>query len=402
MTDPDASVDLDYEQIVAEAQDRAGLSDFGSDTFKEPLRRLLVAFEDEADLNTLGRSIQRERILGILVTNLQFEEYWKRYPEIAEERIAAPVVIVGLGRTGTTLLQRLLASDERFYSTLWWEARFPVPLPGEEIDHPELRIERAKAEVQQMYDTVPNLGAIHPLDAMQADEEILLLEQSFYSSTPESAANIPKFAAWLDAQDQTPGYVYLRRLLQFIQWQKKRRGVSGERWVLKSPHHIHYSDVLLSVFPDAKIIQTHRDPVDVIPSWASLNYSLWQQNSDSADAVAAGRHWNDKMATGMLRCIGVRESGNAEKFLDVHFEDTARDPLGVAARIYEFIGWSLTDKARASMEKWLAENSREDRPPHEYTLEKFGFTEAGLKEKYARYRELFITDAAQKRYRINV
>ena len=113
-----------------------------------------------------------------------------------------------------------------------------------------------------MYETVPNLGAIHPLDAMQADEEILLLEQSFYSSTPESAARIPEFAAWLDAQDQTPGYVHLKRLLQFIQWQKKRRGVDAERWILKSPHHLHYADVLLSVFPDAKVVSTdERSPV---------------------------------------------------------------------------------------------------------------------------------------------
>ncbi|MAG33760.1 MAG: sulfotransferase [Deltaproteobacteria bacterium] len=401
MTTQEASFDLDFERIVAEAQSRAGLTDFGSDTFREPLRRLLIALAEEADLSELGRSIQRERIISILVTNLQFEDYWKKYPEIAEERIAEPVVIVGLGRTGTTLLQRLLAADRRFYSTLWWEARFPVPLPHEEIDNPELRIRTAKAEVQQMYETVPNLGAIHPLDAMQADEEILLLEQSFYSSTPESAANIPKFAAWLDAQDQTPGYVYLRRLLQFIQWQKRRRGVTGERWVLKTPHHIHYSDVLLSVFPDAKIIQTHRDPAVVIPSWASMNYALWQQNSDSADALAAGRHWNDKMAMGMLRCIDVRDAAPPGTFLDVHFEDTARDPLGVAARIYDFIGWTLDEEARGAMKKWLGENAREDRPPHEYSLEMFGFTERGLEEKYAKYRERFIIPEAQARYRIS-
>ena len=391
---------LNFDQIIVEAKERSGLSEFGSDVFREPLQRLLTAFEGEADLNETGRTIQRERIVNILVTNLQFEDYWKRYPEIADEEIQNPVVIVGLGRTGTTLLQRLLAADERFYSALWWEARFPVPLPGEELNNPEIRIATAKAEVEQMYELVPNLGAIHPLDAMQADEEILLLEQSFYSSTMESAGNIPEFAAWLDAQDQTPGYEYLKRLLQFIQWQKKRRGIVAERWVLKSPHHIHYSDVLLSVFPDAQIVQTHRDPLVVIPSWASMNYSLWQQNSDSADPVIAGSHWNNKMATGMLRCMDVRDRSKPNTFLDVHFKDTATNPLGVASRIYDFIGWELNGKARGAMESWLARNSREDRPPHEYTLEMFGFTEEALSEKYAAYRERFIGPSAEKGYRV--
>ncbi len=386
-------VDLDFDRIVAEASKRAGLSDFGSDPFQEPLRHLLEGLDGEADLNAFGRKIQRERIVNILVTNLQFEAYWRKYPEIADEKITEPVVIVGFGRTGTTMLQRILAADPRFYSTLWWEARFPVPFVGEEVENPHLRIQAAKDEVQQMYDTVPDLGSIHPLDAMQADEEILLLEQSFYSSVPESAAHLPRFAAWLDDQDQTPGYEYLRRLLQFIQWQKRKRGITAERWVLKSPHHIHYSDVLFEVFPDAKIIQTHRDPLVVMPSWASLNYSLWQQNSDSADPLQAGQHWNDKMATGMTRCMNVRDRGNAHRFLDVHFADTAKDPIAVAQRIYDFIGWSFTAEARSAIEAWLAENVRENRPPHDYTLEMFGYTEEGLKEKYRAYRERFILDA---------
>lgn len=386
------ATDLDYDSILEEAIERAGHSDFGDHPFQEVLRRLLRALDGEARLNPAGRAIQRERIVNILVTNLRFEAYWREYPEIAQEQVAEPVVIIGFGRTGTTLLQRLLAADPRFYSSLWWEARFPVPFPGEAVDDPAQRIAAARAEVQMMYDTVPGLEAIHPLDAMQADEEILLLEQSFFSSTPESFARLTEFAAWLDAQDQTPGYVYLKRLLQFLQWQKRKRGITAQRWVMKSPHHIHYSDVLLKVFPDARIIQTHRDPLVVMPSWASLNYSLWQQNSDVADPLEAGVHWNDKMATGMLRCMDVRDDGNRDRFLDVHFSETARDPMRTAQKIYDFIGWELTDAARASLETWLRENDRKLRPPHDYTLEMFGYTEAGLKEKYARYRARFIPE----------
>jgi hypothetical protein len=382
--------DLDYEGVLRDARERTGLSDFGDGAFREPLRRLLEGLEDEADLNAQGRAIQRERIVGFLVTHLQFESYWKRYPEIERERIAAPVVIIGLGRTGTTMLQRLLAANPRFYSTLWWEARFPVPFPGESLEDPTQRIARARAEVRMMYETIPDLEAMHPVDAMAADEEILLLEQSFYSSTPEAFAKLTKFAAWLDAQDQTPGYRYLERLLKFLQWQKRRRGVTGERWLLKSPHHIHYTDVLLSVFPDARIVQTHRDPVYTIPSWASLNYNLWRQGSDRADPLEAGRHWNEKMATGMKRCMRVRDAGNRDRFLDLDYREIADRPLAAVQRVYDFIGWELTPQARAATEAWLAANGREKRPPHDYTLEMFGFTEAGLREQYREYIARFI------------
>jgi len=246
-----------------------------------------------------------------------------------------------------------------------------------------------------MYETIPDLEAMHPVDALAADEEILLLEQSFYSSTPESFAKLTRFAAWLDRQDQRPGYYYLERLLQFLQWQKRRRGVPGERWILKSPHHIHYTDVLLEVFPDARIVQTHRDPVYVIPSWASLNYGLWQQGSDRADPREAGRHWNDKMATGMKRCMRVRDAGNQSRFLDLDYREIAERPLAAVQKVYDFIGWELTREARAATLDWLERNGREKRPPHNYTLEMFGFTEAGLREQYREYIERFIEPRAR-------
>ncbi|MBJ22430.1 MAG: sulfotransferase [bacterium] len=382
--------DLDFDSILADAVARAGLDDFGRASFREPLSQLLKGLREEANLSATGRAIQRERIVSILVTNLQFESFWQRFPEIADETIKEPLVIIGFGRTGTTMLQRLLAADPRFYSTLWWEARFPVPFPGESVEKPDQRIQAALDEVAMMYETVPNLEAIHPMDAMQADEEILLLEQSFYSTTPESFAKITAFSAWLDAQDQTPGYEMLKRLLQFLQWQKRRRGVTGDRWVLKSPHHIHYSNVLIDVFPDARFVQTHRDPVEVMPSWASLNFSLWQQNSDVADPLACGMHWNAKMSEGMLRCMRTRDAGHDDRFLDVDFRNTARDPMVVLTLIYEFIDWEHTEKARAAQQSWLADNRRDLRPPHDYTLEMFGYTEEGLKETYRQYRERFI------------
>lgn len=382
--------DLNYDALLAEASARTGLENFGDDSFREPLQRLLLGLNEEANLNALGRSLQSDRLLGLLINRLRFEQLWQSHPEIADEEIGPPVVIIGLGRTGTTLLQRLLATDRRFHSPLWWETRFPIPFEGETLQKPRDRIDRALAEVHMMYETVPNLHAIHPLDALQADEDILLLEQSFYSTTPESFARLPAFGQWLDTQDQSPGYRYLKRLLQCLQWQKRQRGLCADRWLLKTPHHIHYTDVLLKVFPGAQIIQAHRDPVTVIPSWASLMYALWQQNSDTADPVEAGRYWSDKMAIGLKRCLQVRDASSNRTWLDVQYRDTASDPLAVLQQIYAFIEWDFNAQQHNDAATWLAANAREDRPPHHYTLQQFNFTEEGIREQYREYIARFV------------
>lgn len=386
-------IDLDFDAVLRDASEQAGGATFSDEFYLPVVRRLLDGFEHEANLNASGRKIQRARIVGQLATNLRFESYWRQYPEIAREKIEAPIVIAGMGRTGSTLLQRLLAADPRAHAPLWWEGRFPVPFAGESIENPEQRIRTALAEVELMYATIPGLGSIHPLDALQADEEILLLEQSFYSDTPESFARLLEFGRWRQGLDQTPGYVHMRRMLQFLQWQKRKRGIVAERWILKSPQHIHNCEVILEVFPGAMIVQTHRDPLETIPSFASLCYALWQQNSDPSDPVVCGQYWNEKMARGIRRCMEVRDAGNAEKFFDVDYRDMARDPLGVAGRISEFAGWEHTPAAKTAQGRWLEANRRELRPPHVYDPAVFGFTEEGLKADYREYRERFILGA---------
>src|SRR6185369_8588469 len=153
------------------------------------------------------------------------------------EKIRAPIVIVGLPRTGTTLLHRTIASDARMHAARWWECRHPAPL-GDDTPSDDPRVARAEAEVRAMLEAVPALASMHPLEARAPDEEILLLEHSFYSTTPEGTANVASYGAWLARQDQRPAYRYLRRLLQLIQWQKRRAGIRAERWVLKTPHHL--------------------------------------------------------------------------------------------------------------------------------------------------------------------
>ena len=382
---------FDADAVVADAQAVDGLDDFGDDSYREPLEKLLWSLQHEAQLNDIGRPVLRQRVVDILATRLRVQSYLSRYPEILEEQIEAPLVIVGLPRTGTTMLHRTIAADHRMYAPLWYEVRFPCPaLDWDFTAAGDRRITEAKAEMQAMVDGNPDLLAIHPMDAMGPDEDIMLLEQSFYSFNIQAFANIPSFDRWIESQDHTPGYQYFKVLLQFLQWQKKRSGQQGQRWVLKAPHHLHYMDLVFKVFPDAKVVQSHRDPLETIPSLASLIAGMWVIYSDEADPKEVGRQWAGKFARGMRHTMAVREQLGDERFLDLWFSDTVSQPLQEIRKIYDFLGMELTEEARAEMARWQDFNRRELRPPHEYTLAQFGFTEEGLKQQFRAYRERFI------------
>ena len=382
--------DWNPDTLEQEARDVDGLGDFGDESHREPLQQLLYSLEHEARLNAIGTGVLRQRVVDILSTRLRVQEYLKRHPEIREEVIAEPLVIVGLPRTGTTMLHRTIAADHRMYAPLWFETRFPCPALNWEPAGVDQRIVDGKAEMQAMLDANPDLLSVHPMDAMGPDEDIMLLEQSFYSFTIQSFARLPSFDAWIEAQDHTVGYQYLKLLLQFLQWQKKQTGQQAERWTIKAPHHLHYMDLVFKVFPDARVVQSHRDPVETIPSLASMISGIWVIYSDEADPKEVGRQWARKFARGMNHTLDVRARMGDERFLDLWFRDTVSQPLQEIQKVYDFLGMDLTEEARAEMTRWQDFNKRELRPSHEYSLAQFGFTEQGLREQFARYRSRFI------------
>ena len=383
-------VDWTPDSLIRDACAVDGLSDFGDDSHLEPLEKLLFSLEHEADLNAIGETVLRQRVVDILTTRLRVQEYLKRYPEIRDEEIVAPLVVVGLPRTGTTMLHRTLAADHRLFAPLWYEVRYPCPGLDWDPAGEDQRIIDAKAEMSAMLEANPDLLAVHPMDAMGPDEDIMLLEQSFYSYNIQAYANLPTFDRWIEAQDHTVGYEYWRLLLQFLQWQKKRTGQQAERWTVKAPHHLHFMDLVFKVFPDARVVQTHRDPVDTIPSLTSMTAALWVIYSDNADPCEVGRTWARKFARGLTHTMDVRQQVGEEHFLDLWFKDTVSQPLTEIQKIYDFIGMDFTPEARAEMEQWQDFNKRELRPAHDYTLEQYGFTETGLEQQFARYREKYI------------
>lgn len=214
----------------------------------------------------------------------------------------------------------------------------------------------------------------------------MLMEHSFLSAM-DAYADVPSYTAWLDQQDQRPVYTQLKKMLQFLQWQKQQRGEpQGQRWLLKAPQHLHTLEILLSVFPKAQVILTHREPAQTIPSMASMAHTLWQIYSDQPDPRSAGKQWNTRMARGIHHTMQVRDQQDSTRFMDIHFADTVARPMEVLEKVYQFAGLPFTDKARADAQQWLSSNGREKRAGHDYTLETFGLSEQQMQNDYAQYR----------------
>lgn len=378
---------LDVDSLLAQASEQTGgLTDFGPGNYREALRVLFDALEREANLSAQGVHLLHGKLLAQLVNRLVIQEYCRHHPEILQERIEDPLVIIGLPRTGTTLLQRMLATDPRFHSAAWWETRYPAPLPGEGVRDAGQRIARAKEDVAQMIHFIPDILAIHPLDAMQADEEFMLMEHSFMCAM-DSYVNVPAYTAWLERQDHTPVYTYLKTMLQFLQWQKRQRGEPvAQRWVLKTPQHLHSVEILFRVFPGAQVVLTHRDPTQTIPSMASMAHTLWKLYADAPDATAVGRQWSAQLQRATAHAMAVRDRMPAERFLDVRFEDTVRDPFGVVQAVYRFAGMPLTAAARAGMQAWMDGNPRNQRAAHTYAPAQFGLSQEQIERDFAAYR----------------
>lgn len=389
-------ITLDAAALQSAAMDAAGgLHDFGDDSFRPGLEQLCNALNHEARLSDIGVGALQQKIVAQLANRLRMEAHIRQHPEILDEVIAAPLIIVGLPRTGTTKLHRLLSRDPRFWWMAFWESQMPVPLPGETPQDPTPRRQQGQAIVDMMTGAMPDLAAIHPMANDEADEEFMLMEHSFLSDF-NAYAHVPSYMQWLSLQDERPAYALLRRMLQFLQWQKRQRGIEAQRWVLKAPHHLHRMALLLDAFPDAQLVQTHRDPATSIPSIASFIHTLHRIYSTQSDPSVVGADWCARMHGGLYATMQLRQQPpHRHRFLDVAFEDTVARPLQVVERIYDFIGWTLDDATRASMATWLEEDNREharNAGAHRYSPEAFGFTTDGLRDRFADYIGRHIAD----------
>ena len=377
---------INANEILDQAKSETGLSYLGEPLFFEGLNRLIDSINNEANLNEIGIQAQPIRIQGLLINRLRFEEDLKKFPEILDQEIIAPIVIVGLPRTGSTMTHRLLASDPNHTAMLWWEGRYPALLPGEKRGDIEARMELGKAEVDAVVAASPEALDIHPWDYKGADEEILLLEHNFLSTVPESFMALPSYSEWIEEQDHTLAYEDLKKFIQYLQWQNPGR--EKKRWVLKSPHHLGFIDKMISVFPDAKIIQTHRDPIKTVPSFCSMCANLFEPLTTNFDKVFIGKHWSNKLTRALNHCMNISEQ-HPDNFLDLEFLNMIKDPIDEMKKIYEFIGEPFGEKTEVAMEAWREENKHE-MGAHKYSLEEYDLTESQINNNFAKYQQKYI------------
>lgn len=401
---------------MARAQNKEGLFDWGPMPFEEPLTVLADSYSG-ADLNDIGAHILRSGLLHSLRMRLRAQEWVRRYPEITREVIAAPIVVVGMMRSGTTLLQRVLAADNRFHCAYGWEVVEVAP----RLDHDWAAGEDSRIALSENRESVsrklaPELFAIHPMYAREPEEEIVFLSDSFLSHVPESGAHVPKYRSWLDQQDFAPAYAYLYRMLQFLQWQKRQReecsaGEAGwektcdgsddlpaRRWILKSPAHLGYLGTLKNHFPDLHIVHMHRDPRETIPSGAGLNATLHAMHSDTVDRHRVGAEWLQRTGWTNDRAMQTRQSWSDEtvRCTDIEFADAVADPIGQVARVYDAIGVPLTSDAESAMLRWLHARPREPaRPP--YCAADFGLSDEQIAVRFEDYNARFRADANPSR-----
>ena len=383
---------LDRDTLLAAARKATGLQDFGDDSFLDPMQRLIVALEVEAELNPVGRFMNRTNILRLLKHRLYAQDLLTRHPEILQRHIPDPVVVVGLGRSGTTRLHRLLAADPQFLHLKSWESVFPVPYPAcftaRAAGQTDPRITALDQGLKAVLYLSPQVAAVHPLGTFEVEEEIGLLQHGFSSQIFEIQAKIPTFAEWLMTHDQHAAYEYMVVLMKIISW--FRGDPEDKPWVLKTPQHMQDLDALLQVFPHARLVCSHRDPVKLVGSVCSTAWNAMVRDSDTMTADWLGPQWLSKTERMLHKTLRIRdELVPPRNQYDIQYADITADWQQALQGVYDFLGLPFTDEARRNMQGWLDRNAQHQHGAHKYSLADFGLDAQDVDRRLMFYRQRF-------------
>jgi Sulfotransferase family len=381
-------VSLHGGNLLAAGRRRAGGHDFEDTTFLDGFYRLVQSLATEARLNLLGRMAARETIVSHLANRLCLEADRRRYPEIAAQKIDRPIVITGLPRSGSTLLHTLLAQDPANRVPQTWEMLLPSPPPDRATYDTDPRIAITEKQLRWFQRVVPDFAKIHSVGARLPEECVVILSHSFLSSQFCSMYVVPSYQTWMRAQDLVPAYRLHRRVLQHLQWR-----CPGDRWVLKAPAHLAALRELCVVYPDVGVVMTHREPLEVLPSEASLHTVLRQTFSDAVDPAVVGREVTELTAEEIRTGLRARDDGCAppERFVDVRYHDLVADPIGTVRTIYGRFDMPFTAMAEARMRRHLAESPKDRHGAHVYSLTQFGLKPDEERDRYRAYRERFLS-----------
>ncbi len=385
------SRELDTDRCIEAAKKATGLSRFDSDRFYEPLRKLLDCAAREVDFHPQGLIDFKNYIVHALVNRLRMQQDYERHPEILDEDISDPIIIIGLGRCGSTKLHKVFSAPDDVQKTLFWRmfnpARFPDAKPGQ----PDPRI-AAAGSCEMVSEDKPVLDAAHHMEEGEVEEEWMLNFLTFDDWGLAYKVPVPSYFDWLMTRPRSASienYREVKRMLQYLQWQDG--GKRGRPWVLKSVGHAAYMDALMECYPNATLVQAHRDLLSTIPSHAKLLSGIWSIYSNPLDPHFIGQEMQRMMAAVCARFLEARDRlGLNDRILDVDYEQVRTDPMSIVKEVYRRAGRALSPESEQKMAAWHATNEQGAFGKHVYSLEEFGLSEAGINKAFAEYIRRFI------------
>ena len=375
--------ELSVDCILSRAAEQTGLSDFGEDDFQEPLQRYLDAVAQDADLSAFGRLTAFNILVRSATTRLRVEDAWRQHPEIDEQRIEQPIIIVGLPRSGTTHLLNLISCDHRLNALPYWETLEPVPLPGEAED---ARVQRCAEALAAQDLAMPHFSHMHEMTAWHVHEEIELAGMASSTMLYENYAIVPAWRDYYLATDQTRAYRYIQRTLKLLQWYRGNQ----KRWILKSPAHMEQYHVLAQLYPDATYVITHRDPMAVLASLCTMLAYSARLSRDPVRPGAIAEYWADRVGRMLDACTQSRGLLPAKQSLDVHFDEFMADDVSMVESIFDIADHGLPFEVRTRMREYSRENPRGKRGAINYDLVgDFGIDPEAWRGRYRPYMERF-------------
>lgn len=382
--------------ILTLAVAETGLEDFGDDLHEAPLAVLAPAMIEEGELSTLGRVSNHATLVGYARQKLLATDLLKRHPEIRDIEITAPIVIAGQGRTGTTHLHNLMSADSSFRTMPYWESVEPVPPVSEQgLDHGgdptrDPRYQRCAETLTGLNGALPYFKRMHDMYPEHVHEEIALLAIAYGGMAPETMAVMPTWRDWYLGSDQVPFYEFMKTMLQILTYLGRGTEREGERWLLKSPQHVERLGDLMTVFPDATVVCTHRDPVAVAKSMSTMLAYTSRMSRDPARIADVGTYWIDRM-TRMFRAMADdRHIVPVDQSIDVKFHEFMADDIGTVQAIYELAGHPWTEEASGAMGAYMQTHPRGVHGSVSYHIdEDFGVDPAVLRRELQFYVDRF-------------
>ena len=376
------------DDMLAKARAETGLSDFGEPEFLEALTILIDSINKDAVLSDIGAAAVADEVHRILINRLRFADDIKKHPEILEEDVVGPIVILGMPRTGTTKLQQMMSADPDVQRLNCWRLLNPAPFPGATPNQEDQRIEYARQSVAMSNRMMPDWKLIHAVGAEDVDEEVYLMTFSGKAIVTSAGRDVPSYLDWLREQSMDYAYSYMKQLLQYLQWQDGGR--RDRPWILKSPAHIGTTDLLRKHFPKASLVFTHRDIHTAVASLGKLMATSWGLFYDSVDTHRVGEAIRKTFLFELRKHMQLRESMSDElNILDIQYEEIRSDAIGVIERIYQHSKRTLTPPRKRAMLEWDADHPQHANGKLRYRLEDYGFTRADIDTECEAYLAKF-------------